>query len=76
MLRHYAALVRTKGREQMVLWERERTSLDGLPDGAGLNMAHEAVDRHVRHRGDRVALRFVNGTVELPPLPYRDLTLP
>jgi len=31
--------------------------LDGLPDG-GLNIAYEAVDRHVAHgRGDHVALR-------------------
>ena len=34
--------------------------LDGLPAG-GLNIAYEAVDRHVAHgRGDVVAFRFLN----------------
>jgi acetyl-CoA synthetase len=38
-------------------WEQARGWLDGLP-GDGLNIAHEAVDRHVKHgRGERVALR-------------------
>lgn len=37
-------------------WEGARDELDGLPDG-GLNIAHEAVDRHVLNgRGERVAL--------------------
>lgn len=27
-------------------WARARTSLSGLPGGRGLNIAHEAVDRH------------------------------
>ncbi len=27
-------------------WEAARIELDGLPDGKGLNIAHEAVDRH------------------------------
>src|SRR5688572_3256091 len=27
-------------------WEEARSELDGLPDGGGLNIAHEAVDRH------------------------------
>jgi acetyl-CoA synthetase len=27
-------------------WEKIRTELDGLPDAKGLNIAHEAVDRH------------------------------
>ncbi|MFE6691812.1 acetate--CoA ligase [Streptomyces sp. NPDC057743] len=46
-------------------WSRARAALDGLPDG-GLNMAHEAVDRHTASgRGDRVALRCIapDGTV-------------
>ena len=41
-------------------WERARAELDGLPGGRGLNIAHEAVDRHVdAGDGDRVALRCV-----------------
>jgi len=40
-------------------WTRARALLDGLPDG-GLNIAHEAVDRHLRAgRGDRLALRWI-----------------
>lgn len=40
-------------------WPRARADLDGLPDG-GLNIAYEAVDRHVAHgRGERVALRWL-----------------
>ena len=27
-------------------WAEARSRLDGLPDGKGLNIAHEAVDRH------------------------------
>ena len=40
-------------------WEAAAQSLDGLPAG-GLNIAYEAVDRHLRHgRGDRTALRWI-----------------
>jgi acetyl-CoA synthetase len=40
-------------------WTRARALLDGLPDG-GLNIAHEAVDRHLRAgRGDKLALRWI-----------------
>jgi acetyl-CoA synthetase len=42
-------------------WEAARAALDGLPGGRGLNIAHEAVDRHVRAgRGGRVALRCLS----------------
>ncbi|GAB2176988.1 acetate--CoA ligase [Dongia sp. agr-C8] len=41
-------------------WDAARHALDGLPDG-GLNIAHEAVDRHLAHgRGERVALRWLS----------------
>ena len=40
-------------------WAQARALLDGLPDG-GLNIAHEAVDRHLlAGRGDRLALRWI-----------------
>ena len=29
-------------------WDDARRALDGLPGGRGLNIAHEAVDRHAR----------------------------
>ena len=50
-------------------WDDGRSLLAGLP-GGGLNMAHEAVDRHVdAGHGDRLAIRWLgrNGAV-------RDLT--
>ena len=41
-------------------WHHAREELAGLPGGRGLNIAHEAVDRHaLEGRGDTVALRFV-----------------
>ena len=41
-------------------WAQARAALDGLPGGRGLNIAHEAVDRHVRAgRGPRVAVRYL-----------------
>jgi acetyl-CoA synthetase len=41
-------------------WERARQELDGLPGGKGLNIAHEAIDRHAAgpHR-DHVAIRWL-----------------
>jgi acetyl-CoA synthetase len=39
-------------------WASARAELDGLPGGRGLNIAHEAVDRHARGaRGAAIALR-------------------
>jgi acetyl-CoA synthetase len=52
-LRDYDAYARTFS------WTQARGLLDGLP-GGGLNIAHEAVDRHLRAgRGDRLALRWI-----------------
>ena len=40
-------------------WTQARTLLDGLP-GGGLNIAYEAVDRHVKAgRGNKLALRWI-----------------
>jgi len=39
-------------------WQEAASTLDGLPGGRGLNIAHECVDRHTEGtRADRVALR-------------------
>ncbi len=50
-------------------WEAARQALDGLPGGRGLNIAHEALDRHVAAgRGNKIALRWLGkdgGRVEL-----------
>jgi acetyl-CoA synthetase len=40
-------------------WADARRGLDGLPDGKGLNIAHEAVDRHARGAlAQKAALRW------------------
>ena len=40
-------------------WTQAHALLNGLP-GGGLNIAHEAVDRHLRAgRGDKLALRWI-----------------
>jgi acetyl-CoA synthetase len=54
-------------------WARSRTALDGLP-GGGLNIAHEAVDRHARGpRRDRVAIRWLGRDGRRKDLTYADL---
>ncbi|MCS6317638.1 MAG: acetate--CoA ligase [Nitrospira sp.] len=48
-------------------WENARAELDGLPDGQGLNMAHEAVVRHATGaQAQQTAIRWLgkNGQVE------------
>ncbi|WP_225848926.1 acetate--CoA ligase [Streptomyces sp. HPF1205] len=53
-------------------WARER--LDGLPDGRGLNIAYEAVDRHVAAgRGDKAALRCVAADLSVTTVTYAEL---
>jgi acetyl-CoA synthetase len=55
-------------------WSQAHRLLDGLPGGQGLNMAHEAVDRHVSHdRGDRTAIRWIGKGGQRRELSYRDL---
>ena len=40
-------------------WGQARALLDGLP-GGGLNIAYEAIDRHLKAgRGDKLALRWI-----------------
>lgn len=55
-------------------WEAARARLDGLPGGKGLNIAHEAVDRHAAGpRGDRDALRWIGRGGARRTFTYRDL---
>lgn len=42
-------------------WDAIRGELNGLPDGKGLNLAHEAVDRHAN--GPREGARHHRSTV-------------
>lgn len=40
-------------------WQQARRELEGLP-GGGINIAHEAVDRHARGAAaDRIAFKFL-----------------
>jgi acetyl-CoA synthetase len=59
-------------------WERARHLLDGLPQGGGLNIAHEAVDRHAAGpRRSHVALRHLSRRGEVRDVTFdelRDLT--
>ena len=55
-------------------WERARRELDGLPRGRGLNLAHEAIDRHVLGgAADRVALRCIGVDDSVTDHTYADL---
>ena len=55
-------------------WEAARRALDGLPGGRGLNIAHEAVDRHAAgSRRDHLALRWLGRRGEVRDFTYRDL---
>jgi acetyl-CoA synthetase len=55
-------------------WEAARRELDGLPGGRGLNIAHEAVDRHAAGaRADRVAIRWLGKAGERRDITYREL---
>ncbi len=55
-------------------WAGARAQLTGLPGGRGLNIAHEAVDRHCdAGRGRRTALRSVAADGSVTDLDYDDL---
>jgi acetyl-CoA synthetase len=55
-------------------WEAARQELDGLPGGRGLNIAHEAVDRHAAGpRRDHLALRWLGRHGEARDFTYADL---
>ena len=54
-------------------WAQARALLDGLP-GGGLNIAHEAVDRHVlAGRGDKLALRWIGRDDQIRDFSYAAL---
>ncbi|NWG73064.1 MAG: acetate--CoA ligase [Rubrivivax sp.] len=54
-------------------WDEAAKALDGLPAG-GLNIAHEAVDRHLLHgRGGRTAIRWLGKAGERRELSYAHL---
>lgn len=55
-------------------WDQERTKLAGLPENKGLNIAHEAIDRHATGTlRDHVAIRWVRNDRSAKDFTYRDL---
>ncbi len=55
-------------------WEKARALLDGLPGGRGLNIAHEAVDRHAAGtHADRDAIRWIGRAGAQRNFTIRDL---
>lgn len=55
-------------------WDAVRRELDGLPGGRGLNIAHEAVDRHAAGPlADALALRWLGSEGEIRDFTYADL---
>jgi acetyl-CoA synthetase len=55
-------------------WEDAMATLDGLPNGRGLNVAWEAVDRHAAGpRAGHLALRWLGTTGEVRDYSYADL---
>ena len=55
-------------------WDRARQALSGLPDGRGVNIAHEAVDRHAAGPlAGHDALRFVRTDGTTYALSYAEL---
>jgi acetyl-CoA synthetase len=55
-------------------WDDARCRLDGLPRGQGLNIAHEAVDRHAAGPlCDRVALRWLGRDGSVTDATYAQL---
>ncbi len=55
-------------------WDQILKELDGLPNGGGLNIAHEAVDRHANGpRRDQLALRWLGKDGEVMDFTYGDL---
>ena len=55
-------------------WEQARAELDGLPNGGGLNIAYEAVNRHASgSRRDHLAIRWLGKNGEILDYTYGKL---
>ncbi|MDP2775120.1 MAG: acetate--CoA ligase [Nocardioides sp.] len=56
------------------VWDQARAGLDGLPGDRGINIAHEAVDRHVAHgRGAHTAVRTIGADGTVSSVSYDEL---
>jgi acetyl-CoA synthetase len=55
-------------------WDDVCRELDWLPDGRGLNIAHEAIDRHARGpAGERLAMRWLGADGAVRDYSYSEL---
>jgi len=55
-------------------WDQERHNLAGLPGNQGLNIAHEAIDRHATGLlKDHVAIRWIKKDRSVKDFTYHDL---
>ncbi len=55
-------------------WEQEMKNLEGLPENKGMNIAHEAVDRHANsHLKNKVALRWIRKDLTTQDFTYLEL---
>lgn len=55
-------------------WKQAFSQIDGLPDKKGINIAYEAVDRHVLHgKADKIALRFIQKSQERKDYTFQSL---
>ena len=55
-------------------WDKILQELDGLPDGTGINIAYEAVDRHANgQERDKLALRWLGKDGEVLDFSYGEL---
>jgi acetyl-CoA synthetase len=67
-------LVDYDGTRATFTWASARRLLEGLPGGRGLNIAHEAVDRHAAGaNAGRVAFRWIGRNGGLRNVTYADL---
>lgn len=56
------------------LWENVAQELSGLPEGKGLNIAHEAIDRHaLTNQKNTIALRFIRKNSSFQDFTYSEL---
>ena len=55
-------------------WDQIMKELDGLPNGGGINIAYEAVDRHANGpKRDKLAIRWLGKDGEVIDFTYGDL---
>ena len=56
------------------LWETVAKELSGLPEGKGLNIAHEAIDKHtLTNQKNSIALRFIKKNSDFQDFTYSEL---